>query len=345
MNLDLVRHKCGALSATVLVGVLLSNQALAQGSYQGKTVTIVVGTDAGGGFDIYGRALARHIHKHLPGQPNVVVQNMPGAGSMKATEYLYGIAPKDGTVIGIVFPAALTEPLIVPPGKLRYDPTKFGYLGTADSATWLCITSGKSKIKTFEDAQTIPSTMAGVAAGSSTVDYVNWMNALAGTKFKLVAGYKSTAEIVLAIDRQEADGVCGYDINSLKAQKPDWYGTPLANLIVQAGLEPSETMTKMGVPSIWKYVTGENRKVAELIVSQQVFGRPFMAPPGVPERELSLLRAAFLATMKDPEFLADTQRVKLDVNPKGGDEVSALIQKVYAAPKEVIERMKQALGR
>jgi tripartite-type tricarboxylate transporter receptor subunit TctC len=325
--------------------VLLSNQALAQGSYQGKTVTIVVGTDAGGGFDIYGRALARHIHKHLPGQPNVVVQNMPGAGSMKATEYLYGIAPKDGTVIGIVFPAALTEPLIVPPGKLRYDPTKFGYLGTADSATWLCITSGKSKIKTFEDAQTIPSTMAGVAAGSSTVDYVNWMNALAGTKFKLVAGYKSTAEIVLAIDRQEADGVCGYDINSLKAQKPDWYGTPLANLIVQAGLEPSETMTKMGVPSIWKYVTGENRKVAELIVSQQVFGRPFMAPPGVPERELSLLRAAFLATMKDPEFLADTQRVKLDVNPKGGDEVSALIQKVYAAPKEVIERMKQALGR
>ena len=231
---------------------------------------------------------------------------MPGAGSMKATEYLYGIAPKDGTVIGIVFPAALTSRSSAT-GKLRYDPTKFGYLGTADSATWLCITSGKSKIKTFEDAQTIPSTMAGVAAGSSTVDYVNMFNALADTKFKLVSGYKSTAEIVLAIDREEADGVCGYDTNSLKAQKPEWYGTPLANLIVQAGLEPSETMTKMGVPSIWKYVTGENRKVAELIVSQQVFGRPFMAPPGVPERELNLLRTAFMATMADPEFLADTQ--------------------------------------
>ena len=283
--------------------------------------------------------------KHLPGQPYVIVQNMPGAGSMKATEYLYGIAPKDGTVIGIVFPAALTEPLIAAPGKLRYDPTKFGYLGTADSATWLCITSGKSKIKTFEDAQTIPSTMAGVAAGSSTVDYVNMFNALAGTKFKLVSGYKSTAEVVLAIDREEADGVCGYDVSSLKAQKPDWYGTPLANLIVQAGLEPSETMTKMGVPSIWKYVTGENRKVAELIVSQQVFGRPFLAPPGVPERELNLLRTAFMATMKDPEFLADTQKVKLAINPKRGDEVSALIQKVYSAPKDVIERMKQALGR
>jgi tripartite-type tricarboxylate transporter receptor subunit TctC len=328
-----------------VVGLLIGNQALAQGSYQGKTVTVVVGTDAGGGFDIYGRAVARHIQKHLPGQPNVIVQNMPGAGSMKAAEYLYGIAPKDGTVIAIVFPAALTEPLIAAPGKLRYDPTKFGYLGTADSATWLCITSGKSKIKTFEDAQKIPSTMAGVAAGSSTVDYVNMFNALADTKFKLVSGYKSTAEVVLAIDRGEADGVCGYDVSSLKAQKPDWFGTPLANLIVQAGLEPSEEMTKMGVPSIWKYVTGENRKVAELIVSQQVFGRPFMAPPGVPERELNLLRTAFMATMADPEFLADTERVKLAVNPKSGDEVSGLIQKVYAAPKEVIERMKQALGR
>ena len=345
MNVDLIRCKCSALTALVLFGALLCNQALAQGAYQGKTLTIVVGTDAGGGFDIYGRALGRHIHKHLPGQPTVVVQNMPGAGSMKATEYLYGIAPKDGTVIGIVFPAALTEPLVTAPGKVRYDPTKFGYLGTADSATWLCITSAKSKIKTFEDAQTIPSTMAGVAAGSSTVDYVNWMNALAGTKFKLVSGYKSTAEIVLAIDRAEADGVCGYDTGSLRAQRPEWYGTPLAHLIVQAGLEPSETMTKMGVPSIWKYVTGENRKVAELIVSQQVFGRPFMAPPDVPERELNLLRAAFMATMKDPEFLADTQKIKLDINPKGGDEVSALIQKVYSAPKEVIERMKQALGR
>ena len=132
------------------------------------------------------------------------------------------------------------------PGKLRYDPTKFGYLGTADSATWLCITSAKSKIKTFEDAQTIPSTMAGVAAGSSTVDYVNMFNALAGTKFKLVSGYKSTAEIVLAIDRGEADGVCGYDTGSLRAQRPEWYGTPLANLIVQAGLEPSETITQDG---------------------------------------------------------------------------------------------------
>ena len=318
MDLDLTWRRCTALSAAVLMGVLATNQALAQDAYRGKTLTIVVGTDAGGGIDIYGRAVGRHIHKHLAGQPNVVVQNMPGAGSMKAAEYLYGIAPKEGTVIGIVFPAALTEPLIVPPGKLRYDPTKFGYLGTADSATWLCITSAKSKIKTFEDAQSIPSTMAGVAAGSSTVDYVNMFNALAGTKFKLVSGYKSTAEIVLAIDRGEADGVCGYDTGSLRAQRPDWYGTPLAHLIVQAGMEPSETMTKMGVPSIWKYVTGENRKVAELIVSQQVFGRPFMAPPGVPERELSLLRAAFMATLTDRSFWRTRRRSSWTSIPREG---------------------------
>jgi tripartite-type tricarboxylate transporter receptor subunit TctC len=339
------RQRCRALSAAVLMAALLSNQALAEGFYQGKTLTIVVGTDVGGGFDVYGRAVARHIHKHLPGHPNVIVQNMPGAGSMKAAEYLYGIAPRDGTFIAIVFPAAFIEPVMGEPGKFRYDPTKYGYLGTADSSTWLCITSQRSKIKTFEDAQTIPSTLGGVAAGSSTVDYVHMFNALADTKFKLVSGYKSTVEVVLAIDRGEVDGVCGYDTNSLKAQKPDWYGTPLANIIVQAGLEPSETMTKMGVPSIWKYVTGENRKVAELIVSQQVFGRPFVAPPAVAEPQLKSLRTAFMATMADPEFLADVQRLKLDVNAKDGDEVGALIQKVYAAPKELIERMKQVLRR
>jgi len=329
----------------LLSALLLSSQALTEGFYQGKTLTIVVGTDVGGGFDVYGRAVGRHIHKHLPGQPTVVVQNMPGAGSMKAAEYLYAIAPRDGSFIGIVFPASFVEPVMGEPGKFRYDPTKFGYLGTADSSTWLCVTSQRSKVKNFEDAQTIPSTLGGVAAGSSTVDYVHMFNALADTKFKLVSGYKSTAELVLAIDRGEVDGVCGYDTNSLKAQKPDWYGTPLANIIVQAGLEPSETMTKMGVPSIWKYITGENRKVAELIVSQQVFGRPFVAPPAVPEPQLKLLRTAFMATMADSEFLADVQRLKLDVNAKDGDEVAALIQKIYSAPKELIERMKQVLRR
>jgi tripartite-type tricarboxylate transporter receptor subunit TctC len=346
MNPALNRPACRALSAAMLLpALLLSNQALAEGFYQGKTLTVIVGTDVGGGFDVYGRAVARHMHKHLPGQPNVVVQNMPGAGSMKAAEYLYGIAPRDGTVIAIVFPAALIEPVMAEAGRFRYDPSKYGYLGTADSSTWLCIMFHKSKIKTFEDAQTIPSTLGGVAAGSSTVDYVHMFNALADTKFKLVSGYKSTAEIVLAIDRGEVDGVCGYDTNSLKAQKPDWYGTPLANIIVQAGLEPSETMTKMGVPSIWKYITGENRRVAELIVSQQVFGRPFVAPPAVPESQLNMLRAAFTSTMADPEFLADMQRLKLDINSKDGAEVRALIQKIYAAPKELIERMKQVLRR
>jgi tripartite-type tricarboxylate transporter receptor subunit TctC len=345
MNADLIRQRCSMLSAILLLGALFANEALAEDYYRGKTLTVVVGTDVGGGFDVYGRAVARHMHKHLPGQPNVIVQNMPGAGSMKAAEYLYGIAPKDGTVIAIVFPAALIEPVMAEPGKFRYDPSKYGFLGTADSSTWLCITSHRSKVKTFEDAQTIPSTLGGVAAGSSTVDYIYMFNALAQTKFKLVSGYKSTAELVLAIDRGEVEGVCGYDTNSLKAQKPDWYGTPLANIIVQAGLEPSETMTKMGVPSIWKYVTGENRKVAELIVSQQVFGRPFVAPPAVPEAQLNLLRAAFMATMADPEFLVDVQRLKLDINAKDGAEVRGLIEKIYAAPKELIERMKQVLRR
>lgn len=181
----------------------------------GKPVTIVVGGDVGTGFDVYARVIGRHINAYLPGKPTIIIQNMPGAGSVKAAEYMYTLAPKDGSVFAILFPGALVEPLIGNPADYRYDPRKFGYLGTADSGTRLCLTFHTSKIKTFEDAQRVPSIIAATQRGSSTSDYPFMLNAFAGTKFKVVAGYKSTGDIVLAMERGEADGVCGHELSIL----------------------------------------------------------------------------------------------------------------------------------
>jgi tripartite-type tricarboxylate transporter receptor subunit TctC len=335
------RIKTG-LSFVALACALVSTSP-AHGFYEGKTINIVVGADAGTGFDVYARVLGRHMHRHIPGKPNIVVQNMPGAGSVKAAEYLYAIAPKDGTTFAILFPGALVEPLIGDPTRYRYDPVKFGYLGTADSGTRLCITYHTSKARSFEDAQRIPSIIGATQPGSSTSDYPNMLNALAGAKFKIVTGYKSTVEIVLAMERGEVDGVCGHELSSVRSQRPDWIGSRTINHMLQVGLEANDELTKLGMPGVWKFVPEENRAVMELIVGQQVFGRPFAAPPGIPEARLELLRRAFMATLADPEFLADAKKAMLDVNPKSGKEVATVIKRMFSAPKDVASRMSKAI--
>lgn len=330
-------------AAALAAGLAFVTPAAAQQSaFEGKTVTLVVGTTAGGGYDIYGRAIARHMTRHLPGRPSIIVQNMPGAGSAKAAEYLYTHAPKDGTTIGLIFPGMIVEPLLQP-GKFRFEPTKFEFLGSADSGTRLCVTHAGSKIKSFDDAMKEPSTFGGSAPGSSTTDYAQMMVNLAGAKIKVVNGYRSSIDTVLAMERGEVDGICGYDFSSFKAQKPDWYNTPKAHIILQAGLEPQPELTKLGVPSIWKYVTGENRRIAEVIVAQQEFHRPFVAPPGTPSDRIEMLRKAFMTTLADAEFLADAGKMKLSITPKDGPTVAGLVRKMHASPAELVEKVNKAL--
>ena len=316
--------------------------AAAQNFYEGKTVSLVVGTDAGGGYDIYGRSVARHIGRHIPGKPTVVVQNMPGAGSAKAAEFLYALAPKDGLTFGLIFPGMVVEPLLQP-GKFRFDPTKFEFLGSADSGTRLCVTHRSSKIKTFDDALKLPSNFGGSAFGSSTTDYAQMFINLAGAKMRIVNGYKSSIDTVLAAERGEIDGLCGYDSSSFRSQKPDWFNTPEAHMIVQAALEPFPELTKLGVPHIWQYITGENRKIAGVVLAQQEFHRPFLAPPGVAAERLGILRTAFMTTMTDPEFLADATRMKLTISPKDAKTVTDLVKQMYASPPELIAQVNKAL--
>ena len=329
-----------ALSAAI---VSMTVPAAAQDFYQGKTINVIVGNVPSSGYDPYGRVLARHMGKYIPGKPTVIVLNMPGAGSIKATEYTYVVAPKDGTAITLVMPGALMEPLTGDATKYRYDATRFAYLGTADSGTRMCFTIASSKVKTFEDARQSKAIIGATAAGSSLWDYPHFLNALAGTRFGVVSGYPGPADAMIAMERGEADGVCGLELSSLRSLRPDWIGTTKTNMLLQIAMEPHAEMTKLGIPQLWPHIPAEHRKVVELIVAQQVFGRPFLAPPGTPKLQLDILRAAFMATWADPAAQEDAKRMNIDLNPKSGEVVEALVKQIYASPKELIERMAKAI--
>lgn len=331
------------LAATVALAP--APAAIAQDFYQGKTIQVIVGNVSSSGYDPYGRVLARHMAKHIPGKPTVIVQNMPGAGSIKATDYTFNIAPKDGTQITLVMPGAFMEPLTGDPTKFRYDATKFEYLGTADSGTRLCFTRANSAVKTWEDATKTKSIMAATAAGSSLWDYPHFLRSLAGAQFSVVSGYPGPADAILAVERGEADGICGLELSTIKTLRPQWFerGQTQANLFMQIAMEPHPELKALGIPEMWPIIPPQNKDVVDLIVAQQAFQRPFIAPPGTAPAQLKVLREAFMATWRDPEALEDAKRMKIDVNPKSGEEVAALVKKIYASPKELIDRMAKAI--
>lgn len=331
----------GALAAIAALGT--GPAANAQDFWAGRNLTMVVGSEAGSGYDVYGRLVGRHIVNHLPGRPTLLPQNMGGAGSKRAAEHIALVAPKDGSTIAIVFPGAVAEPLMIDRSKWRYDPTKLVYVGTPDSGTRLCSTRLESKVKTFEQAQQEVATIGSSAPGGSTFDYPTMLNVLAGTKFKVVSGYKATVEIALAIERGEVDGWCGVDVSTYMSVRPAWLAKKQANILIQLGMDENPAMTAMGIPTVWKFVPPENRMAFELIVSQQVFQRPFIAPPETPAERIKQLQAAFMATMKDPEFLGEAKKMQLTINPRSGPDVAALVARMYELPKQVIDQMAKAV--
>ncbi|HET7680365.1 MAG TPA: tripartite tricarboxylate transporter substrate-binding protein [Xanthobacteraceae bacterium] len=312
--------------------------------YAGKTIEWTVGGDAGGGYDIYSRSIARHLPKYIPGSPNIIVKNLPGAGSAKAATFIATQAAKDGTAIGMIFPGAIVGPLLEDGQKPQYDATKFVYLATADSGTRVCATFHTANVKSFADAQKQKAKMGASQAGGSTRDYVNMLRKSAGAQFELVTGYKGTAEIGLAVERGEVDGLCGWDWSSLKSQKSDWLRDKKINILLQTALEPEPELAKLGVPTMWEFIKNEDdKKAAELVVSQQVFGRPFIAPPGTNAEAVKILREAFSKVMQDKDFLADAEKAKIDINPLDGAKVQDVVTKVYASPPAVVARAKELI--
>lgn len=331
-----------AIAATMLT----PGGAAAQASdyYAGKTIDIVVGNYPGGGFDIYARTVARHLGRNIPGNPTIVVKNMPGAGSAKAGAHISQIAPKDGLSIGAVTPGAVVGPLLDDKPQSMFDPAKVVYLGTANSGTRICASYATSKVRSFKQAMSDKMVLGAVAPGDAVHDFAYMVRATTGAPMGIVPGYKGTLDVTLAMERAEIDGACGWEWSSAKAQKPEWIRDGKLNLLLQIGPHANDELTKLGVPELWSYMKdAESKRVAELIVSQQAFQRPYFVAAGTPDATVAILRKAFDNTMRDEQFLADARKIRIDVSPLPGATVQDLVQQFYATPKDIVERGRRAI--
>lgn len=328
----------------VLALAMASHPATGQEYFAGKTIEFLVGSNPGGGYDTYARIVGRHIPRHIPGSPTIAVKNQPGAGSARTAGIIARISPKDGTSVGVIFPGVIVGPLLDATQKWQFDPSQFIYLGSADSGTRVCVTFASSKIKTFDDARGNKTIMGASAQGGSTRDYAYMLNHAAGARFEVVSGYKGTVDIFLAMERGEIDGMCGLDYSSLKSQRAQWVAEKKINILIQTAIDSEPELDRLGVPIIWKYVTDEEtRRAVELIVGQQMFGRPFILPPGTTAEAVTILRAAFMKTLADKEFLAEAEKARIDVQPSDGESVQALVAKLYKLPQATLDRAQRII--
>jgi tripartite-type tricarboxylate transporter receptor subunit TctC len=286
--------------------------------------------------------------KHIPGNPTLVVSNMAGAGSNAAAAHIYNVAPKDGTVIGAlqntVILESLLDTLLGETRRQRHDATKFVQLGSATIDHYVCIVRADAPVKSFRELLGQELIIGASQPGTSTRDFPAMLNNMTGSRIRLVSGYPGTREITLAIEKDEVKGLCGFSWSSLNAQRPDWLKSGFIRVLVQEHDKGHPDINRMGVPLAVDFAkTPENRRVMELIYSSETFGRPYMLPPGVPAERVMALRQAFMATMRDPELLAEAQRIGLVIDPISGEELQALAEKIFATPMAVVEQAKQAL--
>src|SRR5713226_445973 len=326
--------------ATLPVGSARAQDSVAQ-FFRGKQITVIVGSSAGGGYDIYARLIARHMSKYIPGNPVIVATNMPGAASNAAAAHIYNVAPKDGTVIGALQTAAVLDPLFGDPARMKHDASKFVYLGSATIDYYICVARADAAVKSFKDLLTQELIIGASQPGTSTRDFPALLNSMAGTKFRIVSGYPGTREITLAIEKGEVQGLCGFSWSSLQAQRPDWLKTGFIRVLAQEHDKGHPALNKMGVPLTVDFAKSpENRRIMELIYSSETFGRPYMMPPGVPMERVVALRRAFLDALRDKQLLAEAERMGLEVDPISGEELQALAEKIYATPAAIVERAK-----
>jgi tripartite-type tricarboxylate transporter receptor subunit TctC len=316
--------------------------------YKGRQITVIVGSPPGGGFDIYARLLARHLPKYVPGNPGVIVSNMPGAASNTAAAHLFNVAPKDGTVIGALQNSAvldaLFDSLLGESRRLRHDATKFTHLGSATTDHYVCIARADAPVKSFKDVLAQELIIGSSQPGTSTRDYPAMLNNLTGAKIRQVGGYPGTREILLAIEKNEVQGLCGFSWSSFKAQRPDWVKSGFVRVIVQEHDKGHPEIFKLGAPVAVDFAkTPEARQIMELVYSAETFGRPYMLAPDVPAERVAALRKAFMDTMRDKDLNAEAERIGLAIDPIPGEELQALAAKVFATPTAFVEKTKKAL--
>src|SRR4051812_22804248 len=333
-------------SFAVALGLGLGEQACAQQAvadfFRGRAMSMVIGYTVGGGYDTYARVLARHMGEHIPGNPTITPPNMAGGGSLKLANYLYSVAPKDGTQIGIFGRGIAMEPLIGTSGT-SFDGRKFTWLGSGSDQVSVCVTWRDSKVKTWNDALNIPFTVGGEGAGADPDMFTVMLKNMFGAKIRLVTGYPGGNEISIALERGEVDGRCGWSWTSVKLAKADWIANKSLNFIVQMSLAKSPELPD--VPFVMDFAkTEEQRQILKLVLGRQTMGWPFAAPPGIPEDRKQALRKAFDETTADPEFLAEAKQRVLDVNPLNGAGIDKLMGELYRTPPDVIARAKSVIA-
>jgi tripartite-type tricarboxylate transporter receptor subunit TctC len=305
-------------------------------TFAAKSVAMIIGFGPGGGYDLWGRTVGRHIGRHLPGAPSVIPQNMPGAGSYAAASYIFNIAPKDGSVLGIIARDAALGPLSGATGA-RFDPTRLSWIGTPTKETNVCVAYHTSQVKSVLDLYDKQLIVGDTGPGTGTRSYPKALNELLGMKFKLVGGFPASSDVFLAMERGEVEGICE-SLDSIKIRRPDWIPTRKISILFQGGAEPNPELD--GVPFVLDLaLTGEQRQALEFLYAGQGIGRPFVAPPDLPPDRLKMLRDAFKATMTDPAFVAEAQKSKLDLEPEDGEHLAVLIAKIYATPKPIVDKI------
>lgn len=314
--------------------------------FKDKTVTIGVGSSSGGGLDTFGRLMSRHLGRHIPGNPSVIVSNLPGAGGNVLANNLYTLAPKDGTFMGITFPSVIIDPLLNASHR-GYDPTKFNYLGNANPEVLVCLLRQDAPVKNLADIQSNELIIGATAPGSTTADFPMIAKGLLGAKFRIVSGYQGSREVTLAIEKGEVQGVCGLGWSTVRVQYADMLeGKMFARVFAQEDNKGHPQLNAAGVPLMKSLAkTPEDQQALEMFYSQNAFSRPFILPPGVPAERVAALRKIFMETIADPELQADAAKMKIDAEPTSGEELQKIIASIYAAPAPIVERVRKAMGR
>ena len=334
-------HGAGAVA---LSSALLANAPAAAQSveefYRSKPLTIIVGVTAGGGYDLIARLLSRHITRHIPGKPSAIVQNMPGSGSVVAAGHLYSVAPKDGSVIATLARIAMIEPLFT---NQRFDSTKFYAIGSVSKDISTCISWKTSKVKNWDDLLTKEFVASGQGTGADPDAFANMIKHLFGAPIKLVTGYPGTNEQALSMERGETEGYCGVSYSTLKTRYTKWLSEGSINIIVQNAIEKHPDLPN--VPLITDLAKdAEQKQIIRLIVATQSMARPFVAPPGIPPERGAALREAFERTMIDPEFLAEADKLKVEISPMSGPDVNTMLSELYATPKNAVQKAAKAMA-
>ena len=304
--------------------------------YSGKTVRVLIGYTSGGGYDVYARTLARHMGRHIPGRPTLVAQNMPGAGSLKVVNYLYAVAPRDGTVIATFGRGIVIDPLLAHNDAAQFDANRFNWIGSISNEASVCAFMASSGVRNWQDMRTKKTVIGSTGTGADSDIYPLMLRNLFHLPFKIVAGFPGASEVNLALERHELDGRCGWSWVSLVSRSRALYESKQLNLTLQIALQKHRDLPDL--PLVTEFTDDPQTLAAlRLLISRQSMARPYAAPPEVPKDRVQALRQAFDETMQDSEFLAEMKRQELEVEPVTGRAVQELITEIYAAPPEAVK--------